>query len=405
MLLHDVSRGIRIDDLVARTPASRDRYVDFLRAGSILAVVVGHWFIGMIFWRDGVIGTTNFIGVVPWAWMLTWILQVMPLFFFVGGFSNLVTFRSFERRGESVGAFLRTRVVRLLRPSLVFLGIWAVVQVGLHAGDVGGRTVWFLRGMRPPGATVPFGPMWFLAVYVAVILVSPMMIRLHRRFGVAVPVAMVLGAVGADALGFAAGISGARWANVAFVWLLPHQLGFFYADGRLTGLPRRTLAAMALAGLGALVLLTNPWIFGEAGREWFPGIGHYPRSLLGTDVEPISNAYPPTVCFVAMGFWSIGAAMLLRERATRWLERPRPWKLTVTVNSVIMTLFLWHMTAFLIAVLLLWPLGFGRTDATTARWWLERPLWIVVPALLLLGIIALFGRFERRAPRPAPAST
>lgn len=76
--------------------------------------------------------------------------------------------------------------------------------------------------------------------------------------------------------------------------------------------------------------------------------------------------------------------------------------MTVVVNSVIMTLFLWHMTAFLIAVLLLWPMGFGQTDATTIRWWLERPLWLGVSALILLGLIAVFGRFERRAPKAQP---
>lgn len=399
-----MSRAGRIDELVSRTPESRDRYVDFLRGASILAVVLGHWFIGMIYWRDGVIGTTSAIGVVPWAWILTWLLQVMPLFFFVGGFANLVTYRSFERRGEPMTAYLRTRLTRLLFPSLVFLGVWVVIQTVLHAGSIGEQTVWYLRGMRPPGATVPFGPLWFVAVYAAVLLVSPAMIWLHRRFGVAVPVVMVVGAVGADVLGFAGGVPLARWANVAFVWLLPHQLGFFYADGRLTRLSHRTLGVMALSGLGALLLLTNPWVFGDAGREWFPGIGHYPRSLLGTDVERISNAYPPTVCLMAMGFWSIGLAMLLRDRANRWLQRRGPWKFTVTVNSIIMTLFLWHMTAYLLAVVLLWPLGLGQTDATTARWWLERPLWLGLPALFLLGLIAVFGRFERRAPRPTPVA-
>ena len=60
-----------------------------------------------------------------------------------------------------------------------------------------------------------------------------------------------------------------------------------------------------------------------------------------------------------------------------------------------MTLFLWHMTAYLLAILLLWPLGFGQETDSTPRWWLERPVWIVVPALILLGLVAIFGRFER----------
>ena len=52
---------------------------------------------------------------------------------------------------------------------------------------------------------------------------------------------------------------------------------------------------------------------------------------------------------------------------------------TIAVNGVIMTLFLWHMTAYLLAILLLWPLGFG-SSGPTARWWRERFVWIGVPA-------------------------
>ncbi len=32
-------------DLAAKTPVERNRYVDFLRAVSILAVITGHWLI------------------------------------------------------------------------------------------------------------------------------------------------------------------------------------------------------------------------------------------------------------------------------------------------------------------------------------------------------------------------
>ena len=54
-----------------------------------------------------------------------------------------------------------------------------------------------------------------------------------------------------------------------------------------------------------------------------PGIGHYPRSLLGTDIETVSNAYPPTVCFLLVGIWSIGAVMLLRPRSAAGSNGPR----------------------------------------------------------------------------------
>ena len=362
--------GAQIDEMVARTPASRDRAVDFLRAASIISVVVGHWMIGLIYWQDGVIGTHSAVGVTSFLWLATWFLQVMPLFFFVGGFSNYVTYRAFMRRGESSGAFVRSRLDRLLRPSLVFLGVWAVVIVAMHLFEIGAPTgprlwggVTLLRGMLPPGATVPFGPLWFLAVYLVVVAIAPVTIRLHERFGLWVPATMLLGAVLADLIGFVGGVSLARWANVVFVLLLPHQLGHAYGDGSMLRWPRRAYWAMVVAGLGGLVVLTTPDVFrpfGDVRFEWFPGIGHYPKSLLGTDVERVSNAYPPTLCFLLGGVWTIGAAMLLRPALTRWLRRARVWKATIVVNGVIMTLFLWHMTAFLLAVLLLWPLGLGH---------------------------------------------
>jgi peptidoglycan/LPS O-acetylase OafA/YrhL len=393
-----------IDELAAATPATRDRAVDFLRAVSILAVVFGHWFIGVVHWRDGVISTTSAIGVTPGLWLMTWLFQVMPLFFFVGGYANATAYASSTARGESAVDFVRRRIARLLRPSLVFLGLWAVIQVAMHLFDVGAPTaptMWgdttLLRGVRPPPQTVPFGPMWFLAFYLVVVTIAPLTVGLHRRFGWTVIWVMAAGAVAADVLGFTVD-SVWRWWNVVFVLLLPHQLGHFLADGSLDRLPRKVFWWMVVGGLAGLVLLTNPLIFEPFGNvrfEWFPGIGSYPKSLTGVNTELVSNAYPPTLCYLLGGVWTIGAAMLLRPRLARWLQGARPWRFTIGVNATIMTIFLWHMTAFLIAVLLLWPMGVGQTAGGTAAWWLERPVWIGVPGLILVGLVVVFSRFER----------
>jgi len=360
--------------------------VDFFRAASIVVVVFGHWFIGVIWWRGGKIGTVSAIGLTGWLWMATWFLQVIPLFFFVGGFANYVGYQSFLRQGRSVWVFLWSRAVRLLKPSLVFVSVWVVIEIVLHLLDVGGTGL--LRGVRPPGATVPFGPLWFLAVYFVVVAASPLTLWLHRRFDVAVPVALVVGAIVVDALRFGADLEWIGQANVWFVFLLPHQLGYFYAESRLARLPRAVFVAMAVVGFAAMIVLTNLY-------RVFPGISVYPRSLLGTDVGTITNTNPPTLMMLAMGVWSISAAMLLRPALANWLQRARVWKAVILTNTIVMTLFLWHMTAFLIAVLVLWPLGLGQQGDTTVSWWIERPLWELVPALFLVGLVWTFGRFER----------
>lgn len=398
-----------LEQLAALTPSSRDRVMDFLRAASICAVVFGHWLISVISWRGGVITTTSAIGVTSGLWLATWVFQVMPIFFFVGGFSNLVAYESNRARGGSDWDFVRARLRRLLQPSLVFLAVWIVVQVGLHLTNTGAPTgpkLWgnthLLRGMYPPGATLPFGPLWFLGVYMIVVAIAPFTIRLHRRFSWAVPLFFALGAIAADVVGFGLQHHFVRYANIVFVLLFPHQLGHLYADGAFARVSKRALWAMVIGGLGALVLLTNPWLFRAIGGtnrfKWFPGIGFYPRSLLGTDVERISNAYPPTLCYLAVGIWQIGAVLLLRDRMARWLESARVWKRTILLNTIVMTLFLWHMTAFLLAVLILWPLGLGRGHSSP-RWWLERFAWIGVPALILIALVAVFARYERPKPR------
>ena len=49
-------------------------------------VVLGHWLAVLVTWEDGTVTGENALNVVPDLWPLTWVFQVMPLFFFVGGF-------------------------------------------------------------------------------------------------------------------------------------------------------------------------------------------------------------------------------------------------------------------------------------------------------------------------------
>jgi hypothetical protein len=228
-----------------------------------------------------------------------------------------------------------------------------------------------------------FGPLWFLGVYLGVIIMTPIMRGLHRRFRLGVLIVLALLTVLVDVLHFRLNLPFVRWSNVAFVWLFVHQLGFFYGDGTLLRASKWLYGTMAVCGLLGLAILTN--------------IGVYSRSMVGTGVEKVSNMNPPTICIVVLTCWLVGTAMLLRERLNRWLSRRRPWMTVITANSMIMTLYLWHLTAYAIAFLLLYPVGLGRQGAGSAYWWLERPIWVIVPAFFLFVLLGIFARFERPA--------
>ncbi len=374
--------GPRLDRPVAATSPSRDRYVDFLRALSITVVVGGHWISALVGWRDGVLDARNAVGVIPGTSYVTWVLQVMPLFFFVGGFSNYKSFEGTQRRGESVLQFYRKRLIRLLMPTGVFVWFWIMVAIGLNLAGT-------FTSHHLSSARVLFGPLWFLLVYLGIVTLTPITYWFHRHYGAAVPVVLVLLVAGVDAIRFLFNVKDVGWANLVFVWMFVHQLGYLYADGTLTRFRRSGHLAMALSGLAVLFILTS--------------LAWYPKSMVSTGFEKASNMTPPTVCIVALTLWLVGVSMFVRDWVSRWLTRPGPWKTVVAANSMIMTIYLWHITAYAVTFAVLTAVGFAGSPPGSGRWWLERSIWLVGPGLVLSLLLAVFSRFERPTLRPRSA--
>jgi fucose 4-O-acetylase-like acetyltransferase len=372
---HPSSAGL--DAIVEATGEDRDRYVDFLRALSIGVVVLGHWLMAAVYQRGGSLTGENALDAVPGLWLATWLLQVMPLFFFVGGFSNSVSWKSITRRGDGYRDFLRSRIERLMRPTLVFIGVWTTVAFSL--------SLLAPEFMRSIGAATELiaKPLWFLAVYVLVTALSPAMLAVHERYRVRAIVALIAGAAVCDVARVGFGLTLVGYLNFAFVWLLAHQLGFFYADGTFERASRAFFVRIAGFGLSGLVILTSS--------------GIYSPSMVGADANGASNNSPPSVCLIALTFWLVGLAMTFRAPVTSWLKSRGPWKAVVAANSMIMTVFLWHLTAVLLAVLFLYPAGFPQPQAGTAVWWTWRPVWLIALVVFLVPLVAVFGRFERAA--------
>ncbi|HEU5110361.1 MAG TPA: acyltransferase family protein, partial [Micromonosporaceae bacterium] len=117
----------------AATPATRDRYVDLLRVTSLGVVILGHWLMAVVLIDPaGEVSSTNVLAVVPSLQPLTWLLQVMPVFFLVGGFSHAVALASQRRRAGSYADFVRSRAGRLLRPTAAFVAVWLLLALLLE---------------------------------------------------------------------------------------------------------------------------------------------------------------------------------------------------------------------------------------------------------------------------------
>ncbi|TXK64825.1 acyltransferase [Alkalisalibacterium limincola] len=63
---------------------ARDPYLDALRAGALIIVVLGHWVATLPRFDEGVlVAADHLLQEWPKAGFLTWLVQVVPLFVFV----------------------------------------------------------------------------------------------------------------------------------------------------------------------------------------------------------------------------------------------------------------------------------------------------------------------------------
>ena len=76
--------------------ADRNRAIDLYRAIAMLAVAVGHWMaMNIAIDSSGELVAGNALEAAPGMAIMTWLFQVMPLFFVVGGFSSAMSLDSF----------------------------------------------------------------------------------------------------------------------------------------------------------------------------------------------------------------------------------------------------------------------------------------------------------------------
>jgi surface polysaccharide O-acyltransferase-like enzyme len=346
--------------------------VDFLRAASILAVISGHWLLAAPYVAEGlVIG--NMLELADYTRWLSWGFQVMPVFFLVGGYANAVSWRAATRDGKPFAAWLDARLRRLILPVLPLIAAWAAIALI-------GRNLGVSANLLQQGSKIALIPIWFLAIYTLIVLLVPLTHAAWRRWGLAsflVPAALT---VADDAL-FFAGFRGLGWFNYVFVWVAVHQLGYAWRDDRLAHPALRF--GFGCFGLGLLYGLTV--------------LGPYPVAMISVPDAAMSNTLPPKLPLLALGIAQTGFVLAFEAPLRRWLGRPAPWTVTVLLNGMIMTIYLWHSTALTLIIGL--AAAFGNLglafEPGSMSWWLTRPLWLFVYTLALGAMLPLVARFER----------
>jgi hypothetical protein len=340
-------------ELADRTPADRDRAIDVIRIISLIGVVVGHTVMATSVIRNGVLTWDNLLTTSPVFQALTWVFQIMPLFFFAG----VAACEASWLPGTNWGGWPMKRCTRLFRPVFYYFGFWAVALTVLY--PVLPRHVYDVIA----GVSVQL--LWFLGAYVLVLAAMPMLYRITTTSRLAAGVVMVYGAIAViDVVRLhwpAAAPLG--YLNLA-VWLIPGMFGIAYRRQLLTG--------RAALGTAAALLAVNVALI-----HWGP----YELSMVGTGDHRLSNTSPPSLLLAGHAIILSALAVLAAPAIARWAQRPRVWWLTAIGNSGAMTLYLWHMPVLLGMHLLFDYLGYARYPG--------RPHFLVISAVQLLVMFAV----------------
>jgi len=343
------------------TEQAQARYLGFIRILSLTGIVLAESIMALAFW-----GPAN----PGWLWPLTWVLQLVPLFFLTGGQANLLAWRG----ADSYASYLTGRIGWLIQPVLAFVTAWLVVPLSLELLQA------------PEQAIVAFGrivlqPLWLLGLYLLVVAALPAMHRLHRHRPIATPLVLLAAAVAIALVGRG---SLATHAGGIVIALLFQQVAFHYADGRLWRVPRPVLVATAVAGLLGLIALTT--------------VGGFAKLLIAEPTEYASFA-PSLLGMLLVGLIQVCLVALPRERGVRAVADSAVARGVAVVRAAPVTTYLFYLCAML---LLAGVIAAARTAglSTLGTDWLTQPRRIFAIALIGVPTVLAFLLVERRATVP-----
>ncbi|ETZ30158.1 acyltransferase [Mycobacterium intracellulare] len=359
---------------------ARDLAVDYYRVSGVVLIVLGHWLAGSVTYHDGQFGRQNPLVDMPWTQWLTWPFQAVPTFFLVAGYAGAVSWT--HRRdtgGVSRQTWLQHRLARVLGPTAAYTALVSVAVVVLDACGVAGSVLEYA------GWAVAMH-LWFLAVYLVVVSLTPVGIAAHRRWGLRAPAALVLGVAVVDAARLSTHVHYLDWLNYLLGWGALYQLGIAWRGGLLTGRRPWMLAGVSAAGLAVLIWLRV-----------------YPVSMIGVPGQTIDNTTPPTVALMAFGGTQTGIVMALAPMLNRALRAARVERALSIANNNIMALYLWHMIPVVIVAIVGYPAGLlPQPPEGSATWWLARLEWVAILSVVTAAEIALLWWARRIFAAPLP---
>lgn len=321
----------------SNTSISRERFIDFLKTVGLLLLVINSFSFLDINYSGGEYLIINNSLMSSNLTIVTWFTVGLPIFIFSMGFTNLIAWYSNVGRDGSQWNYLVDRINSLLGPVLVLI---FVVSIGLNV---------LLRSNLIPNyltttedgviSLVEFTlwPLWLVSIYMVMVMFAPLTIYLHKKYPYLTLLVFALVTIFIDILEVPINYSYIQVFNYLFFWLTIHQLGYFYADGKIQMLDKRFYFLSSLVFYGFLYyqVFFNKILLNFANYR----------------LNSISNEDPPSAYYLIVSLAFIFLLISLQNYVDKLLNNRKVWLIFSHIHSNIYTIYLWHLISLIFVLL------------------------------------------------------
>ena len=346
---------------VANTSISRERFMDFTKLIGILFLMINSFTLLRLQNSGGELFVSNLSVNSQSLMVVTWFTAGMSLFFFSMGFNNLIAWYSNVGRDGSQWNYLVDRINTLLGPVIVWIFSSTIVLNILSRSENFPNYLTTSEDGVMSSIEFILWPLWLVSIYLVMVLFAPFTIYLHKKYPYATLLSLITMTILIDNINFALNLSYIRLFNYLFFWIAVHQIGYFFADGKIQ--------KVNINVFRYVTVFTYGYLFYQMS------VSESYLSLASYRLTSLNNEDPPTTIYLIASIGLICLFLSLKNVIEKVLSNQKIWLLISHIHSNIYTMYLWHLFVFFSIYL------FGLTT-------------YYAPLILLITAF-IFGNYER----------
>ena len=362
LFLPSISSFRKIVNESNNTSTSRERFIDFIKVIGLLMIIINTEYLLEFKDSAGELLVNNGSLTNSLKTRYTWFTAGTSLFFFSTGFTNKIAWYSNVGRDGSQWKFLTDRVNSVIGPVLVWI---TAITILLNIFSKIINIPLFLTSQDDGILTITeflMWPLWVIAIYLVVVIFCPITIYLHKKNPYLTVVSFVFLTVAIDTVNLPISLSYVKLFNYLLFWLTIHQLGYFFADGKIFKFKPSIFVTASLISYIYLFYKLNT--------------SSDLMSVSGYRLISQSNEDPPTIYYLLSSIGLISIFLFFRKSIDEILKNKKTWIVFNYFHSNIYTLFLWHVTILFIVYIF--------------------NLNVIYYPLFLLLVVIVFGDYERK---------